>query len=183
MRRHHRVVGGCAGRYRGLVATKLTVTAGVVVRADQKRVWDLVVDWPRQREWILATVTEGGHGIGAKVTGRTGFGRLRFADPMEITEWVPPCRCTVTHLGKVVRGSGVFEVRPRQDADGCELRWSEAIELPVQLPPALARLVAAALIGPITRVGLGWSLRRFARLFGPRTRADRRSAAGGHRAS
>lgn len=149
------------------MATKLTVTAGVVVRANQQQVWDLVVDWSRQREWILATRTEGGHGLGAKVTGRTGICRLRFADPMEITEWLPPRRCTVTHLGKVVRGNGVFEVRPREDEHGSEFRWSEVIELPAPLPRALARLVAAALIAPITRVGLGWSLRRFARLVGP----------------
>lgn len=150
------------------MTAKLTVTAGVVVLADQQQVWELVVDWSRQREWIVATKTEGGHGLGAKVTGRTGIGSLRFADPMEITEWVPPRRCTVAHLGKVVRGIGVFEVLPREDQGGSEFRWSEVIELPVPLPRALARLVAAGLIGPIARLGLGWSLRRFVRLVGPR---------------
>jgi len=149
------------------VVTKLTVTASVVVRAGQQQVWDLVVDWSRQREWILATTTEGGHGLGAKVTGWTGFGPFRFADPMEITAWVPPRRCEVIHLGKVVRGYGVFEVVPRADDGGSVFRWTEVIELPALMPPGLARLVAAALIGPITRVGLGWSLRRFARLAGP----------------
>ena len=150
------------------MTTKLTVTACVVVSADQQQVWDLVVDWSRQREWILATRTEGGHGFGAKVTGRTGVGPLRFADPMEITEWAPPRRCTVTHLGRVVRGSGVFDVLPRDDRGGCEFRWTEVIELPAPLPRGVARLVAAALIGPVARLGLGWSLRRFARLVGSR---------------
>lgn len=154
------------------MATKLTVTAGVLVRADQQRVWDMVVDWPAQREWILATRTEGGHGLGARLTGWTGVGPLRFADPMEITGWQPPRCCTVTHLGKVVRGSGVFEVLPRADAGGCELRWTEVIELPVPLPPRLSRLVAAVLVGPVTRIGLGWSLRRFARLVGPGAGGD-----------
>jgi len=154
------------------VATKLTVTAGVLVRADQQRVWDMVVDWPAQRAWILATKTEGGHGFGARLTGWTGIGPLGFADPMEITEWQPPRRCTVTHLGKVVRGSGVFEVLPRAERGGCELRWTEVIELPVPLPPRVGRLVAAALVGPVTRIGLGWSLRRFARLVGPRAGGD-----------
>lgn len=144
--------------------TKLTVTAGVVVRAEQQRVWDLVVDWDRQREWILATSTEGGHGLGAHLTGSTGIGPVRFADPMEISEWEPPRRCTVTHLGKVVRGVGVFEVLPRADRGGSELRWTEVIDVPIPLPPALARPMATALIAPVTRLGLGWSLRRFARL-------------------
>jgi hypothetical protein len=163
------------------VATKLTVTACVAVRAGQQQVWDLVVDWARQREWILATRAEGGHGLGAKVTGWTGVGRLRFTDPMEITEWAPPRRCTVTHLGSIVRGHGVFEVVPSAGRGGSEFRWTEVIELPAPLPPALARLVAAAMIAPIIRAGLGWSLRRFARLVGPGT--DGRSAASSHGAS
>lgn len=163
------------------MTARLTVTAGVVVRADQQRVWDLAVDWSRQREWMLVTRTEGGHGLGAKVTGRTGVGRrLQISDPMEITEWMPPRRCTVTHLGKVVRGHGVFEVLPRRDKGGSEFRWTERIELPVPLPSALARLVTATLIGPITRLGLGWSLRRFARLVGSRSGADCRSGASGY---
>lgn len=149
------------------MATKLTVTAGVLVRADQQRVWDLVVDWPRQRRWMLATRTEGGHGLGARVTGWTGVGPLRFADPMEVTQWQPPCRCTVTHLGNIVRGSGVFEVLDlRAERGGCELRWTEVIELPGPLPPRLGTLVAAVLVGPVTRIAMGWSLRRFARLAG-----------------
>lgn len=162
------------------MTTKLTVTAGVVVDADQRQIWDLVVDWSRQQEWILATKTEGGHGLGARVTGSTGIGPIRFADPMEVTEWDPPRRCTVTHLGKVVRGHGVFEVLGRAEKGGSEFRWTEVVELPVPLPPALARLVAAALIGPITRVGLGWSLRRFARLVGSGPGTDGRSAASSH---
>jgi len=146
------------------VATKLTVIAGVTVHAGQQQVWDLVVDWPRQREWILGTRTEGGHGVGATLVGRTGIGPVGFADPMEITEWQPPTRCAVRHLGKVVRGSGVFEVLPRPRLDGTELRWTEQIELPVPLPPMIARLVAATLVGPAARLGLAWSLRRFARI-------------------
>jgi uncharacterized protein YndB with AHSA1/START domain len=105
------------------VAIRLTVTAGVVLRADPSHVWDLVVDWPRQREWILGTRTQGGHGLGATVTGWTGIGPLGFADPMQITDWEPPSRCTVTHLGRIVRGSGVFEVVPRDDVGGSEFRW------------------------------------------------------------
>jgi hypothetical protein len=165
----------CTGAdlYCGRVNAKLTVTAGVIVRADPQQVWDMVVDWSRQHQWILATTTEGGHGLGAKVTGRTGIGPFRFADPMEITEWVPPRRCSVSHLGTMVRGRGMFEVLPRDDPEGAEFRWTEVIELPVSLPPPLARLVATAFVGPVTRIGLGWSLRRFARLAG--TKITRRS--------
>jgi len=146
------------------MSPSLTVRAGVTVQASQQRVWDLAVDWPRQQEWIWATRTSGGHGRGASVTGWTGIGPVGFADTMEITGWDPPRRCTVTHTGRVVRGYGVFEVRPRGDLS--EFRWTEHVELPVPLPPALARLALAAL-APAARLGLGSSLARFARLLRP----------------
>ncbi|HET9894893.1 MAG TPA: SRPBCC family protein [Streptosporangiaceae bacterium] len=154
--------------YRGLMVTRLTLRAGVAVAADPVRVWDLVVDWHRQHEWILATSTEGGHGLGAKVTGRTALGPIGFTDPMIITEWSPPNRCIVNHLGPVVRGSGEFEVVPLAVGGAgaaspwAEFRWTERIDLP--LPRGLGKLVVAAVVGPLARLGLGWSLRRFARV-------------------
>ena len=159
------------------MATRLIVTAGVIVGADQWEVWDLAVDWARQHRWILATRTQGGHGLGARVTGRTSIGPVGFTDPMLITEWDPPNRCTVTHQGKIVRGEGIFEVLPgdgrgRRNGTGTrgapdaqtrtEFRWTERIELP--LPPVIGRPLARLLIGPITRAGLASSLRRFAGL-------------------
>jgi hypothetical protein len=139
--------------------TKLTITAGILVEAAPQQVWDLAVDWSRQHEWIWATKVDGAHGLGAQVTGWTGIGPVGFTDPMTITEWDPPSRCTVTHTGKLVRGSGVLEVLPRGERS--EFRWTERIVLPQQ--PALGRL-AAAVLGPAARLGLGWSLYRFARL-------------------
>jgi hypothetical protein len=143
-----------------LMPTHLTVAAGVVVRAAPEQVWEVAMDWSRQHEWIWATRVDGGRGLGAAVNGWTGVGPIGFTDTMVITQWDPPWRCAVTHTGRVVRGSGVFEVHPRGDLS--EFRWAERIELP--LPPALVRL-AGAVIGPVARLGLGSSLRRFARLF------------------
>jgi hypothetical protein len=144
------------------MSTRLTVAAGVVVRADRERVWRLATDWARQREWIWATTVDGGQGVGAKVTGWTGLGPIGFTDPMVITEWFPPRRCTVEHQGKVVRGTGVFEVLPRVRDGEAEFRWTEIIDLP--LPPMIGKPLAIALVGPVARMGLGSSLRRFARV-------------------
>jgi hypothetical protein len=149
--------------------TSLTIAAGVTVGARPERVWDLAFDWSRQHEWIWATRTSGGHGLGAGVTGRTGIGPLGFTDTMEITQWDPPRRCTVTHTGTIVRGEGIFEVLPRGSRS--EFRWTERILLPAPLldlvpsaaQPAFTR-VAWALLAPLTRAGLGWSLLRFGRL-------------------
>jgi carbon monoxide dehydrogenase subunit G len=142
----------------------LEISAGVPVRAEPERVWQVAMDWSRQGEWIPGTRVRGGAGPGAEVAAWTGIGRIGFTDTMIITEWDPPRRCVVQHTGKVVRGSGVFEVLPRGALS--EFRWTELVELPV--PAALAP--AATLAGrwtivPLTRLALGYALRRFARLF------------------
>jgi hypothetical protein len=149
------------------MAATLTVRAGITIATDQESVWNLLVDWGRQREWILATRSQGGQGVGATVTARTGFGPFGFTDDMVITLWAPPYRCSVEHVGKLVRGLGEFEVLPHaaggwQVRTAAELRWTERVELP--LPRGLGRLVGTVLIGPLARAGLAWSLRRFARL-------------------
>jgi polyketide cyclase/dehydrase/lipid transport protein len=144
------------------MGTQLTIAGGVRVTAGPDRVWRLAVDWPRQREWIWATRVHGGQGPGATVTGWTGIGPVGFTDPMVITAWEPPRRCAVTHTGRVVRGTGLFEVVP--DGTGSHFRWTEHLILP--LPPAAARL-AAPVIAPLARWALAASLRRFAKLAAP----------------
>ena len=141
------------------LASPLRVTAQVHVRADPHDVWNLMTDWSRQHEWIWATQVRGGQGLGATVVGWTGVGPLGFTDTMIISEWDPPLRCVVRHTGRMVRGSGIFEVIPV--GTECEFRWTEDLELP--LPPALGKL-AGLVIRPIAERGLASSLRRFARL-------------------
>ncbi len=139
--------------------TPLRVTAQVHVAADPHEVWDLVTDWSRQHEWIWATTVRGGQGLGATVVGWTGVGPVGFTDTMIISEWDPPLRCVVRHTGRVVRGSGIFEVIPV--GMECEFRWTEELDLP--LSPALGRLAGLA-VRPLAEAALAASLRRFARL-------------------
>ena len=140
-------------------ASPLRAVAQVHVAADPHDVWDLVTDWSRQHEWIWATKVRGGQGLGATVVGWTGVGPVGFTDTMVISEWDPPLRCVVRHTGRVVRGSGIFEVIPV--GTECEFRWTEDLELP--LPPALGRLAWLA-VRPVAEWGLASSLRRFAKL-------------------
>jgi uncharacterized protein YndB with AHSA1/START domain len=139
--------------------TPLRIAAEVTVDAGPELIWRAAVDWPRQHEWIWGTRVNGGHGTGAEVIGRTGIGPIGFTDPMVITEWDPPHRCVMRHTGRVVRGTGIFEVTPRGSRS--EFRWIEHIQLPV--PPAVGAL-AGRVIVPIAEWGLRSSLRRFARL-------------------
>jgi uncharacterized protein YndB with AHSA1/START domain len=92
------------------------------VDAPPERVWALLTDWERQGEWMLLTDvrTVGGpaqrlHGRLAARTGLPlpGGRRLGVLDTMIITKWEPPRLVEVQHTGRIVRGRGTFEVRPR----------------------------------------------------------------------
>jgi carbon monoxide dehydrogenase subunit G len=150
------------------VPESLEVSARTRVRATPERVWQVAMDWSRQGEWIPATRVHGGTGVGAQVAARTAVGPVGFTDTMIITEWDPPRRCVVRHTGRVVRGSGIFEVIPHGELT--EFRWTEVVELP--LPAALRRgralqatqFLSRRTVGPLTRWSLQYALARFARL-------------------
>jgi Polyketide cyclase / dehydrase and lipid transport len=119
------------------------LTEAVDVDAPPERVWGALTDWVRQGEWMLATDvrTVGGPAqeVGGRLEARTGIPvrdrRLGVLDAMEVTRWEPPRRVDVRHVGRVVRGSGVFEVRPRGPYS--TFVWTEVLDLPLG---ALGRL-------------------------------------------
>ncbi|MBM7807595.1 carbon monoxide dehydrogenase subunit G [Geodermatophilus bullaregiensis] len=140
----------------------------VTVEAPPERVWAALTDWRSQGAWMLATDVEtvGGpaQGVGGRLAARTGVplpwrrGRhLGVLDTMVITEWDPPRRVVVQHTGRVVRGPGIFEVRP--SGERTEFVWTERLYLPLGL---LGRL-GWPLAKPFVVVGVRLSLRRFAR--------------------
>ena len=140
------------------------LTETVQVAAPPERVWAALTDWVRQGEWMLATDvrTVGGpaQGIGGRLAARTGIrlGRRRIGvlDTMVVTEWDPPRRVVVQHTGRIVRGPGIFEVRP--DGDGSTFEWTERLYLPFGLLGQLGW----PLVRPAMRAGVRRSLRRFA---------------------
>jgi hypothetical protein len=143
----------------------------VHVDAPPEQVWGALVDWDRQGEWMLLTdvraVAGNGQGVGARLAAMTGVRlprgllggrRLGVLDTMLITRWEFPRRIDVRHTGRVVRGTGTFEVRPRGDG-GSTFVWTEELELPLG---ALGR-AGWPLVRPAMAAGVRWSLRRFAR--------------------
>ena len=143
--------------------TRIELTEPVDVAAPAEVLWHVVTDWANQGEWMLGTrvrPTSGGDGrrLGATLEAVTGVGPLGVSDPMEIVEWTPPRRCVVRHLGKVVRGEGVFEVLPL-GPERARFLWSELLDLP------LGRLGALGwpLVRPAFRAGVAFSLRRMKR--------------------
>jgi uncharacterized protein YndB with AHSA1/START domain len=133
---------------RGHIAVDVLVDAGV------EQVWAAVTDWPAQSDWMLGTrvwaTEQDGRGVGGGVAAFTGAGRLGFLDTMVITRWEPPFRCDVRHTGRVVRGTGTFEVVALPEGRS-RFVWSEDLDLP---------------LGPVGR--LGWPLVRPAFALGVR---------------
>lgn len=135
------------------------LVARIEVDAPVEQTWAAVTDWDRQGEWMLATTVRAGRRDGeANLVAATGWRRLAVRDPMVITAWEPPQRCEVRHTGRLVRGSGAFEVRPLADGRS-EFVWSEWLELPWGMAGELGWWA----LRPVLAAGVQASLRRFAR--------------------
>ena len=140
----------------------VSVMADVLVDAPVEAVWAAVVDWDRQSTWMLGTTvrptTNGGTGLGGGIEARTGVGPVGFLDTMVVTEWEPPWRCSVLHTGRVVRGTGAFEVFALPGGRS-RFVWSEQLDLPLG---RLGRL-AWPLARPALVAGVRSSLTKLAR--------------------
>ncbi len=138
--------------------------ASTFIDASVERVFRALTDWPRQGEWMPGTqvrvVKGNGDAVGDEIVARTalpGLRRIGFDDPMRITGWEPPLRCEMQHLGRVVRGGGVFVVEPERG--GSAFSWIEWIDPPLGLVGQTGLRAGRRL----TEATLRAALRRFAR--------------------
>jgi carbon monoxide dehydrogenase subunit G len=143
---------------------RIRVEERVAVAAPPQVVWEALTDWEGQSGWmVLTTVTvePGGHRVGERLEAFTRVAGVGFRDPMEVTRWEPPGRVDVAHLGKVVKGVGIFTVDPAPG--GAWLAWVEDLDLPLG---RLGRL-GFTLVRPAFQLMLRRSLRRLARRVEP----------------
>ncbi|NBE55520.1 SRPBCC family protein [Streptomyces boluensis] len=111
--------------------------------------WRRVTDWPRHAAQVPLTrtvvLTPPPTGLGTRFVARTGIGRFRFDDPMEVTEWQPPGsgaefgRYRLLKTGTFLTGWAEIEVRPL--GTGSYVVWREDLRvsrLPRFLDPATA---------------------------------------------
>ena len=82
------------------------------------------------------------------------FKYLGVLDHMKVTHWQPPYRCDVIHIGKVIKGTGTFQLSERT-ATSTHFYWSETIRAPRAI---------FFLVRPFFYVGVWISLRSLARL-------------------
>lgn len=128
------------------------------------RVWDVLVDWESQPDWMQdaksVTVTSpqrSGVGVTVAVPTNIALG-LTVMDEMEVTEWVEQAKIAVRHTGRVIKGSGAFEVAPTRLPDGREgtiFSWWEDIDAPCgRLGDLIARYTVVPVVAFIFRRSL-----------------------------
>jgi hypothetical protein len=105
----------------------------------QERAWQAIADWEGQGSWMLQSkvwvTSDIREGVGTKIAAFTGpfykrypkFSKLGLLDTMVVTNWQPPLRCDVLHTGKILKGTGAFELIPISQT-ATRFDWSEEIE-------------------------------------------------------
>ena len=135
------------------------------VDAPRELVWRVLTDWERQPEWMLdaksvEVLTPQREGVGVTIRCPTNLLGVTVEDVMRVTAWRDQEELEVTHLGKVITGSGAFLLFDAP-GDGTRIEWWEEVDPPLG---ALGEWGATTLVLPILRRIFGRSLSRLARL-------------------
>jgi hypothetical protein len=119
------------------MANTLRIT--IKLPCSQERAWNAIADWESQGDWMLQTkvwvTSQIREGVGTSISAFTGplykfypkFSLLGLLDTMVVTKWQPPEICDVLHTGKILKGTGSFELSPITSTT-TKFNWSETIE-------------------------------------------------------
>lgn len=120
------------------------IAMSLVINAPIEKVWQSLGQWEKQGEWMLLTKVEVTskirEGVGTSIAAFTGLGKIGLMDHMSVTAWQPPYICDVVHTGRIIKGTGRFELS-KIDAFSTRFDWSEEI----QAPRAIFLLIAPGL--------------------------------------
>ena len=135
------------------------------VQAPPRVVWQVLTAWERQPEWMLDAkavhvLTPQRMGVGVTIRCPTNLMGVTVQDVMRVTGWEAERRLEVTHLGRIITGSGAFVLEPEGE-DATVLTWWEEVDPPLG---ALGEWGAATLVLPILRRIFSRSLNNLAQL-------------------
>ena len=120
------------------------IAMSLVIDVPIEKVWAALADWESQGEWMLQTTVEVTSdirsGVGTSIAAFTGIGKFGIMDHMTVTAWNPPTVCDVVHTGKIIKGTGRFELTALTP-QSTRFDWSEEI----LAPRALFLLIAPGL--------------------------------------
>lgn len=142
----------------------MRVSVDTHVEASPQQVWDVLVDWEIQPQWMVdaravEVVSEPRAGVGTRLRCPTDLTLgVVITDVLEVVEWHPPHLLGVRHTGPVIRGVAAFELQATPY--GTHVRWWEEID------PPLGPLgwVGGRLAAPLVRRVFRRSLARLKRL-------------------
>ena len=116
-----------------------SIRISLTLACNQERAWQAIADWEGQGSWMLQSkvwvTSQIREGVGTSIAAFTGpfyksypkFAKLGLLDTMVVTNWQPPTRCDVLHTGKVLKGTGTFELVEISEK-ATRFNWSEDIE-------------------------------------------------------
>ena len=116
-----------------------SIRISLTLACNQERAWHAIADWEGQGNWMLQSkvwvTSQIREGVGTSIAAFTGpfyksypkFAALGLLDTMVVTKWQPPIRCDVLHTGKVLKGTGTFEL-VEISKSATRFNWSEDIE-------------------------------------------------------
>ena len=143
----------------------MELSVSVEVDAPRQTVWDQLVDWETQSDWMVdaksvEVVSEQRSGRGVTIHVPTNLLGVTVLDIMRVTEWREPEWLEVEHLGKVITGRGAFELQELAE-DRTRIVWHEWIDPPLG---AVGRWGAKTFVRPFTERLFRRSLANLARL-------------------
>lgn len=142
----------------------MRVDLEVTSTAPRETVWQVLTDWERQAEWMLDAkavhvLTPEREGVGVTIQCPTNLLGVTVQDVMRVTGWREGEYLEIVHLGKIITGSGAFELSDRPGG-GTTIRWWEEVDPPLG---ALGEWGASTLVAPIIRKIFTKSLSNLAR--------------------
>ncbi len=142
----------------------MRVDLEVTSTAPRETVWRVLTDWERQAEWMLDAkavhvLTPQREGVGVTIQCPTNLLGVTVQDVMRVTGWREGQYLEIVHLGKIITGSGAFELSDRPGG-GTTIRWWEEVDPPLG---AFGEWGASTFVAPIIRKIFTKSLSNLAR--------------------